>query len=139
MTKLKPYGPRGVIMLALAVVAFGRALAYMPSEHPASTAAILHEWPIPIPLWGAVWGLVGAFVLIKAFTRDHALALAILAVFSSLWAGIYIWVSSTRVFEEGWDASRSSWITAATYVATAVTVFCISRMINKIDREDPDA
>ncbi|WP_104164657.1 hypothetical protein [Arthrobacter sp. SX1312] len=138
MPRLKPYGPRGVIMLCLAVVSLGRAMAYLPSEHPTFTPVVLLQWPIPIPFWGAVWAVVCVLLLVQAFRRDHALALAVMAAMSTLWAGIYIWVAATKAFEQGWDASRASWITAATYLATAVTVVCVSRMINRLDREVPN-
>jgi hypothetical protein len=137
MHRFKPYGPRGVIMLALAVVALGRALAYLPSDHPTFTPALLQDWPIPISLWGLTWGVVGVLLVVQAFRRDHALALAVMASMSTLWTGIYIWVAATRIHEQGWDAGRGPGITAATYMATAVTVVCISRMINKLDREVP--
>jgi peptidoglycan/LPS O-acetylase OafA/YrhL len=139
MDRFKPYGPRGVIMLCLAVVSLGRAIAYLPSAHPTFTPALLQEWPVPIPLWGLAWGMVGALLAFQAWRRDQALALAVMASMSTLWAGIYIWAAGTRAFEQGFDASRGAWITAATYLATAVTVICVSRMINRIDREEPHA
>jgi uncharacterized membrane protein YozB (DUF420 family) len=139
MHRIRPYGPRGVIMLALAVVCLGRAAAYLPSSHPTFTPALLQEWPIPIPVWGAVWAIVGVLLIKQAFRRSHALALAVLASMATLWAGVYIWAAVTRTFTEGLDPARGSWITAATYLATAVTVVCISRMINKLDREEPHA
>ncbi|OUM44147.1 hypothetical protein CI784_06840 [Arthrobacter agilis] len=139
LRRAKPYGPRGVIMLALSIVALGRAVAYLPSEHPTFTPALLQEWPIPIPVWGALWGAVGILLLVQAFRRDHALALAVMASMATLWAGVYVWAASTRTYVDGLDAARGSWITAATYIATAVIVVCISRMINKLDREVPHA
>lgn len=126
-------------MIALAIVALGRAVAYLPSSQPTFTPALLQEWPVPIPAWGALWGVVGILLLAQAWRREQALALAVMASMSTLWAGVYVWAASTRTFVDGFDTARGSWITAATYIATAVIVVCISRMINKLERGAADA
>lgn len=123
-------------MLALAVLAFGRALAYLQPATPGFTPNILIDLMtvIPIPVYGILWGVTGLVLTVAAFRQHHANALAVAAGASILWAMVYIHAAITRAGENGFTESIGSWITATNYAATAVIIVCLSKLINKVER-----
>lgn len=126
----KPYGPRGVAMLFLAGLAYGRAIVYLQPSTPYFTPAILLEWPVPTWVWGALWFGAAVHLTIAAFRRNHALALAAIQSMSVLWACVYIIAAWNRVIVAGFEAGAGAIITASVYVCLAGLIYCLSRMVN---------
>lgn len=140
MRKLKPYGPRGVAMLALAVLAFGRAVAYAQPSSPAFTPAVLLEIQhiIPTVTYGVLWFGTGVIVTVGAYRKQQIPALAVMAGMSTLWAIVYVWAAVTRTIDAGAIASIGSWITATVYAAIVIIIGAMAAMINKVERVDAD-
>ncbi|WDF32258.1 hypothetical protein PTW37_10265 [Arthrobacter agilis] len=140
MHRLKPYGPRGVAMLALAVLAFGRAVAYTQPASPTFTPAILLELQhiIPTITYGVLWFGTGVIVTIGAYRKQQIPALAVMAGMSTLWAIVYVWAAVTRTIDAGAQASVGSWITATVYMAIVIVIGALAAMINKLERVDAD-
>lgn len=130
MRRLKPYGPRGVAMLFLAGLAYGRSVVYLQPSSPYFTPAILLEWPVPIWVWGLLWLAVGVHLSVAAFRRNHALALASIQALSVLWACVYVIAAWNRVIVDGLQAGSGAIITATVYVSLAGIIYCLSRMVN---------
>lgn len=126
----KPYGPRGVAMLFLAGLAYGRALVYLQPASPYFTPAILMEWPIPTWVWGLLWLGAAVHLSVAAFRRKHAAALAAIQSMSLLWAIVYIIAAWNRVIVDGLAAGSGAIITATVYVCFAGLIYCLSRMVN---------
>ena len=126
---LRPYGPRGYAMLSLSLVAIFRAIDYLKPAQPGYTPSALRELAaiIPTPVWGILWAITGAWVLFAAFRRRQAMALAILSGMSFLWATIYV---ATAVFRGTTPEATTAWLSALGFVAFAVIVVALAKMIN---------
>lgn len=125
----RPYGPRGYAMLSLSLVAIFRAVDYLKYAQPGYTPSALRELATIVPtwVWGILWGITGLMVLFSAFRERQALALALLAGMSFLWAVIYI---VTAAFRGGAPEATAAWLSALGFVAFAVIVVALARMIN---------
>lgn len=132
MTKLKPYGPRGVIMLALSIVAFGRGIAYLIPGSPTFTPQILTDMaPVfPLYIWGALWIITGLALVAYAWQRNQAVGLLAMIPMSTLWALVYLYAAIMRAAEDGLVHAIGSFITASVYIALAVIVVSLTRLIN---------
>jgi hypothetical protein len=135
---MKPYGPRGVAMLALAVLAAGRSIAYVQPTSPPFTPDILIELDhiIPTIAYGILWALTAVVVTVGAFQRKQVPALAVIAGMSILWALVYSYAAATRTVDAGIQASIGAWITATVYLALAVIIGALAAMINKVETLD---
>jgi hypothetical protein len=139
VSKFLPYGPRGYAMLSLALVAIFRAVDYLKPAQPGYTPSALRELAqiIPTPVWGALWAVTGAWVLFSAFREKQAVALGLLAGMSFLWATMYV---ATAVLRGDSPDAVAAWLAALGFVAFAVIVVALSKMINPAKiREVPDA
>ncbi|WDF34537.1 hypothetical protein PTW37_06465 [Arthrobacter agilis] len=136
----KPYGPRGIAMLALAVLAFGRAVAYTQPASPTFTPAILLELQhiIPTITYGVLWFATGIIVTVGAYRKQQIPALSAMAGMSTLWAIVYVWAAVTRTIDAGAVASIGSWITATVYAAVVIIIGAMAAMINKVERVNAD-
>ena len=135
----RPYGPRGYAMLSLSLVAIFRAIDYLKPAQPGYTPSALRELAaiIPTPVWCVLWGITGVWVLVAAFRERQAIALALLAGMSFLWALIYV---VTACFRGAAPDATTAWLSALGFVAFAVIVVALARMINPARiREVPDA
>lgn len=130
MRRLKPYGPRGVAMLFLAGLAYGRAVVYLQPSSPYFTPAILLEWPVPVWVWGLLWLAAAIHLTVAAFRTKHAAALAAIQSMSLLWAIVYIIAAWNRVVVDGLQAGAGAIITASVYVCLTGLIYCLSRMVN---------
>ena len=135
MKRLKPSGPRGGAMLFLAFIAFSRFWVYVQPTNPEFTPSILIEWPVPVWVWGLLWLGVGLYVMVAAFRKRQALALALFEMMLILWAVVYVISAWNRVAVAGWDAAQGSIITAVIYVAVAGVTYFLSQMLNvRVDK-----
>ncbi len=131
MRILKPYGPRGTAMVALAAVALLRAAEYLKWAAPGYTPTALREIAAVMPTWtwGILWGVTGLYLLFAAFRKRHAAALGMVAGMSALWAGAYTYTAIIRTPEQGFS---QAWLTALVYISLFVIVVALARMINPV-------
>jgi hypothetical protein len=116
-------------MLILALAALGRAADYLRPARADSAPFVLREFAsiIPVHVWGVLWGLTGLVVLVCAFRKKQALALAVLAGISMVWALIYI---ATAAFGLAGEDTIRAWQGALGFLAFFVLVVAMAFMIN---------
>lgn len=90
-------GVRGEFLFALALVDAGQCYRLMrPSAETLASPVnqALATW-LPLPAWGAVWGVVGALCLVQAFMATDRIAFAAASSLKVGWAlanlAVFVW------------------------------------------------
>lgn len=111
---------RRVFILATAVYALTRGLAYLmprPTQGPIWDASLNGEL---IPVWGAVWLIAGVWALIGA--RTVTINLGIFLTLGLMYAWGAMWGLGWAFAIAGGDWSSFWWQTMATYIGPAVMI-----------------
>ncbi|GAA3416250.1 hypothetical protein GCM10018952_44340 [Streptosporangium vulgare] len=98
-------GVRGEFLLALALVDIGQCyrLMFPSAETLASpTNQSLASW-MPLPVWGAVWGVVGLLCLVQAFMASDRIAFAAASFLKVGWALANLAVCAWGVSQAWWS------------------------------------
>lgn len=135
MTRPTINGARGVALLGFAVLSLALGVAYAggillgpfsiwPPVPPGTT---LLASLLGLHFWGAVWLLVGMFLLVGAYRQDQSKAMAAFAGICGVWGSSYGWGFAIQLMDTG----RSGlWVAAVVYFAMLVASLGISRMLN---------
>ncbi|MFI6883355.1 hypothetical protein [Streptosporangium canum] len=114
-------GRRGASLLFLALldVVYALSLLGAPPETRASPGIAFLMLLLPLPVWAAVWGAVGALCLVQAFLRTDRMAFAAASLLKVAWGTVYLL---------GWalgDVPRG-YVTATIWLGFAAWVAIIS-------------
>lgn len=124
------YGPRGMIMLGLALLSAGFGLAYVGIfTIPPMPGLALVQIIMPMPLWGVAWFL-SAFTLVgAAFKVDQSKALGGVTGLLAVWTLSYVsYFVQTPELPNG--SPNLSWLTALVFFAMVVLLMGVARMLN---------
>lgn len=88
MHRLKPHGPRGVMLLGFAAVSLTLGYAYAAQPRSGRTLAWL-DAVVPLNILGWAWLLVGAWLVISAFRIKQSRALSAFSGLCFLWGTAY--------------------------------------------------
>jgi hypothetical protein len=123
------YGPRGVILLSLALVCFCFGIAYVGPLAPSTVPAGVRPLTMLMPLdyWGVLW-FIGCYHLAQsAFKVNQAHALGGLSGMLTAWA-LSHFVASVWGWMDG--IPNRHWITGVIFGAIVSLVWGVARMLN---------
>lgn len=124
-------GVRGEFLLALALVDAGQCYRLMfPSAETLSspTNQFLAVW-LPLPVWGGIWGVVGALCLVQAFMASDRFAFASASALKVGWAlaNIGAW----------WWSVPQAWWSAVIWLVFARVVHIFAKVPEQPDPAAP--
>lgn len=126
MSRLTPHGPRGIMLAGFGVVALTFGDAYLLNPGSATSLAWITD-KIPIQIFGMVWLLIGAWLVLAAFNVRQALPLAAHAGVCTLWA-IFYGISSVIAFTSG--KGLGPYLLVPLFAGLALASFAAVRMNN---------
>lgn len=98
MTRLHINGARGVTLLGFSIVAlvFGLAFNSPVAVIPPPPAGLVGlDALVPLPIWGLLWYLAGAFLFVGAFRQDQSKSMVLFAGLLAVWAISYLIAAAT--------------------------------------------
>ena len=123
------YGPRGVILLSLALVCFCFGVAYVGPLAPETVPVGVRPltWIMPLDYWGVLW-FIGCYHLAQsAFKVNQAHALGGLSGVLTAWALTHF-IAGRSLAPEG--VYSRLWITGVIFSAIVALVMGVARMLN---------
>lgn len=98
-------GRRGAFLLAMAVLDTGQAarLTWPSGTTLASPTIQFLAGVAPLPLWGALWGMVGVLCLAQAFQLRDRAAFSAAAALKVAWAAAHVGAWAAGVAQAWWS------------------------------------
>lgn len=123
------YGPRGMILIALAVVCACFGLAYvgpLARDTPSPTIEPLIS-VLAMEYWGVLWWVTAFYLAMSAFRIDQSRALGLVIGLFTAW-GISAFMASLQNALAG--QPNRMWLSGVIFLAMAALTLGVARMLN---------
>lgn len=131
-------GAKGVALLAFGGIAGFFGLAFLSPWAiipPPPRGLVLLNNLVPLEVWGGIWWLAAAWLIVGAFRQDQSKAMGIFAFMLFVWAASYASSAWDEFHRTGYTVF---WLSSAMFLALLIACLAIARLVNAppVDLED---